>query len=116
MIHKVSHQEKAVQQNKYKKLRNRVNSQLKKDNLNFNSDRIKKAKDENEVWKIVKDVTTPRTNQNITLIENGVEITKEEEVAELFNEFFVEKISKLKQNIDNKYKEDPLQRLKAKME
>ena len=116
MIHKVSHQEKAVQQNKYKKLRNRVNSQLKKDNLNFNSDRIKKAKDENEVWKIVKDVTSPRTNQNITLIENGVEITKEEEVAELFNEFFVEKISKLKQNIDNKYKEDPLQRLKAKME
>ena len=48
----------------YKKLRNRDNSQLKKDNMNFNSVTVKAANDENEMWKVVKEVTSPRSNCN----------------------------------------------------
>ena len=45
----ISPDEKKVQQTKYKKLRNRVNSQLKKDNMNFNSERVKAANGETEI-------------------------------------------------------------------
>ena len=38
------------------------------------------------------------------------------EVAEIFNEFFVQKIEKLKENIDQSYVEDPLVGLKNKVE
>ena len=49
--------EKLIQQAEYKKLRNRVISELRKDNINLNNERVKNAADENEVWKVVKDVT-----------------------------------------------------------
>ena len=39
----------------------------------------------------------------------------EEEVAEIFNAHFTEKIDKLKTNIDKKYIEEPLARLNTKM-
>ena len=43
--------EKLIQQAEYKKLRNRVISELRKDNINLNNERVKNAADENEVWK-----------------------------------------------------------------
>ena len=52
----------------------------------------------------------------VTLIENDIKIVKEEVVAEIFNQFFVNKIQKLEGNIDPSYVEDPLTRLKAKLE
>jgi hypothetical protein len=69
--------EKAVQHTKYKKLRNRVNSELKKDNLRFNSERVREANDENEIWKVVKDVTNPKSNSTIRLLEE-VKIVEDE--------------------------------------
>ena len=41
--------DKKIQHLVYKKLRNIVNSQLKKNNLNFNSEIVKAAKDESEI-------------------------------------------------------------------
>ena len=35
-------------------------------------------------------------------MEDGKKIVKEEEVAEIFNDFFVEKLQALKENNDNK--------------
>ena len=46
--------------------------------------------------------------------EDGSEAHEDEEVAGLFNEFFIEKIELLKKNIDPNLIEDPLVRLKEK--
>ena len=75
----------------YKKLRKRVISELRKDNMNFNNERVKSAQDENEMWKVVKDITSPRSSATINLIEDGKIIEDEKEVADVFNSFFVEK-------------------------
>ena len=99
----------------YKKLRNRDNSQLKKDNMNFNSVTVKAANDENEMWKVVKEVTSPRSNSNITLIEGGVTIEDDLEVTELFDSFFAKKIETHKNNIDVSMVEDLLDRLEQKI-
>ena len=97
-------------------MRNRVNSELKKDTRDHNNNRVDKANDENEIWKIVSDLNKPKANDGIILMENGVKIVKEDEVAEIFNEFFITKIQKLKDNIDPNYVEDPISKLKAKFE
>ena len=93
-----------------------MNSELKKDTRDFNNNRVDRANDENEIWKIVSDLNKPKTNDGIILLENGVKIVKEDEVAEIFNDFFIKKIKKLKDNIDPNYVEDPLSKLKAKFE
>ena len=101
---------------KFKRLRNKVNSKLKKDTIRNNNERIDKANDENEVWKIVKEISSPNRNNNIILNEDGIEITDGKEVAEIFNNFFIQKIEKLKDNIDISIVEDPLERLRNKMQ
>ena len=84
--------EKGVQQAVYKKLRNRVISELRKDVINSNNERVEKAENENEIWKVVHDITKQKSATGITLIENGKSIDDEAEVANIFNVFFVEKI------------------------
>jgi hypothetical protein len=108
--------EKAVQHTKYKKLRNRVNSELKKDNIMHNSKRVREANDEKEIWKVIKDVANPKSDSTIRLVEDGEIIEDEKEVADIFNTFFVSKISDPKDNIDSTKVEDPLTRLKKKMD
>ena len=54
-------------------------------------------------------------HSNITLIEGGVTIEDDLEVAEIFNSFFVKKIETLKDNRDVSMIEDPLNRHKQKM-
>ena len=61
--------EKSVLLAKYKKLRNKVNSELKKDVRKFNNERVDKANDENEIWKVVNDISKPKSKISITLIE-----------------------------------------------
>ena len=102
--------EKLIQQAVYKKLRNRVISELRKDNINLNNERVKNAADENEVWKVVKDVTKQNNPTSIVLEENGKIIDNEEEVANVFNDFFVQKIQKLHDNIDKNLVEDPYEK------
>ena len=116
LIKTFSPTERIVQQLKYKKLRNKVNSQLKKDNININNERVKSADSENEIWKVVKDITNPKRDSNIVLVEDNKTIEDEREVAEIFNDFFIDKINLLKENIDQSKVEDPCTRLKEKME
>ena len=91
-INKSTDMDKKVLHVKYKKLRNKVNNELKKDTRDHNNNKVDKAKDENEIWKIVNDIYKPKTSEGITLLENDVKIVKEEEVAEIFNEFFINKL------------------------
>ncbi len=44
---------------RYKKLRNRVKNQIRKDTRQFNEERIDKAGDEKEIWKLVNEVIKP---------------------------------------------------------
>jgi hypothetical protein len=107
---------KHIQHQKYKTLRNRVTNAIRKDELEFNTKRIEEAGSENEVWKIVKEVTNPTQDQKWMLKEGENEIIKEDQIAEVFNEYFINKIEDIKENVDKEYMEDPLKRLKAKME
>ena len=47
MIKKVSNSKKVIWHTKYKKLRNQVNNQIKKESLDFNNNRIDNAGNEN---------------------------------------------------------------------
>ena len=57
---------------------------MKKDTIRNNNDRLDKANDENEVWKIVKEISNPKTNNNITLMEDVKKVDDEMEVAEMY--------------------------------
>ena len=107
--------ERAVLHQKYKRLRNRVNSMVKSDTIKYNDERVEKACDENEIWRIVKEVTSPKNESKWTLIEEGKTINDEQEVAEIFNDFFINKISNIKDNIDQNRVEDPIKRLEEKL-
>jgi hypothetical protein len=113
-VSKVNGNQKVIWLQKYMKLRNQVNNKIRKDTVDFNNKRVDEAKDENEIWNIAKDITNPKKETEWSLkMENGV-ITDKQQIADHFNKFFVEKIQKLKDNIDNEYVEDPLERLSQK--
>ena len=100
---------------KYRKLRNKANEMLKRDKKAANAERIAKAKSESEVWKIISDITNPSNKEEIKIFVNDILISDEKEVADKFNEFFVDKIKNLKDNIDPSKIVDPLLHLKKKM-
>ena len=84
--------EKEVLNQKYRVLRNKVTSQIRKDNLDFNNNKIKEAKSEGELWRIANDVIKPNKQSTIKLRVNGNLIEEEQEVAEAFNDYFIEKV------------------------
>ena len=84
---------------KYKMLRNKVNSEIRKDNVNFNSERIKQAKDENEIWKVVSDITKPNADHTWNMKTEEGNTNDEQEISNTFNTFFTEKITKLKAQV-----------------
>ena len=108
--------EKNVLLKQYKSLRNRVTSKIRKENVDYNNNRIEEAANEKELWNIANDVMNPRKESDWKIIDDeGKEITEERDVAETFNRFFVEKVEDLKRGIDKTLIEDPLQRLKERM-
>ena len=65
---------------------------------------------------MANDVLNPKKENDWNVInKEGATITDEKEVAELFNEYFMDKVVQLKNGIDSSLKEDPLRRLKDKM-
>ena len=115
-IGKATEEEKKNLQIEYKKIRNSVTTKIRKDTIAHNEERIEKANDENEIWKVVNDIIAPKSETSWKLNEAGKILEDKKEIAEVFNEFFVEKIEKLKKNIDKKYLEEPLEKLKKKMD
>ena len=107
--------QKSVMQQKYKILRNKVTSSIRKENIDYNNKRIIKAENESELWKITNEVTNPR-KENEWKIKIKEEIISDEMIiANAFNDFFVTKIQKLKDSIDKDYIEDPLKKVRTKM-
>ena len=64
------------------------------------------------ILKEVQNSTPPNWRLDI----NGTKIDSEQEVADHFNKYFVDKIQKLKDSIDPEYVCDPLEKLKTKHE
>ena len=80
-------QEKVTLLNQYKVLRNKVTSQLRKENVDYNNNRIEEANNERELWKIANEVLQPKKETEWSIIkEDGSTASGEEEVAELFNQ------------------------------
>ena len=111
-LSKLEPREKAIQHIKYKKLRNRINSLVKSDTIKYNNTRVEQAKDENELWKIVKEITKPKEENKWSLKEENEIITDEADIAEIFNTFFIQKIQDIKENIDQSQAQDPTTKLK----
>ena len=102
-------------QAKYKQLRNRVITQIRRDTMNRNGEKIAGAKNEGETWKVVNEIIKPKSNVTIVITGPEGEITDEQEVADAFNSFFVKKISDLKEKIDPNLIKDPLEKIRDKM-
>ena len=62
-----SQQEKKTLLIKYKKLRNQINQRIRIETRKFNNDRINAASDENEMWKVVNDVTIIKVSFSLRL-------------------------------------------------
>ena len=114
-LHKLSPNERKIAHIKYKKARNLVTNQIRKDTKAYNEERIKKADDQKEMWNVVNEVIAPRVKSQWELNEDGLMIKEELEIANTFNKFFVSKIQNLRTNINQNYVEDPLEKLRKKM-
>ena len=116
-ISKAGPTEKQILITKYKKLRNLVNAKIRKETIAHNNERVKNAKNENKIWKVVKEVTNPQKDNNWSLhLEDGSVSNDESKIANTFNDYFITKIKLLKDGIDPNLKEDPLEKLRKKME
>ena len=91
--------EKWIALKKYKSLRNRVTQQIRQDVKNANGKKIDEANNETEYWKVVNDIIKPNRNPTWKLVEDGLEVNSEKDIAETLNTFFVSKIENLKANI-----------------
>ena len=108
--------EAAILIKQYKILRNRVTSQIRKENIEFNNKRILEANSERELWNVTNEVLNPKAKTEWTILNgDGTPIKGELEIAESFNEFFIKKVEELKKGIDPTKIEDPLKRLKEKL-
>ena len=64
--------QKIMWNEKYKKLRNKVTQQIRKDTINFNNNRIDNAKDENETWKVASEIINPVKENNWSMKVNNL--------------------------------------------
>ena len=83
----------------------------RKERKDFNNKRIADANDENEIWKITKEISNPRNETSWKLKTDNGTTDDHQKIADEFNKFFVDKIVNLKANIDKDYVEDPLSKL-----
>ena len=82
-ISKAGIKEKPTLQAKYRILRNKVTSKIRQDNVRFNEDRIKFAKDENKIWNVVNDAISPNKKQAWKIKVDTVLIVKKIAVKSL---------------------------------
>jgi hypothetical protein len=113
-ISSASKEEKPKLQAKYRQLRNRAVNQIRKDTILRNGDRIAKANNEGEMWRIVNEIVKPKSDNPFVINSPAGPITEEDEVANTFNKFFVDKIESLKEKIDPNMTSDPLTRIRKK--
>ena len=99
----------------YKKLRNLVNSKIRQESRIHNETRIDEANSDAELWRIASEVITPKKENEWSLKKEDESVTTDhQEVANIFNNFFIQKVEDLKSNIDPEFVKDPLLNLTRK--
>ena len=67
------------------------------------------------MWRIATEVIKPRKENEWSLKKDNDSVTSDlQEVADIFNNFFIQKVQDLKANIDKEFVEDPLINLTPK--
>ena len=99
---------------RYKQLRNRVTSQLKKAAASYYSNMIDdNSNNPKGMWKIINKVLDKHSNHSppSSIIHEGQRVEKPAEIAEAFNRHFTSIGPKLAENIETKDFDDPLKYL-----
>lgn len=95
-----------------KRIKNKINSLVKKKER----DRVYEQLDKNNVWKVVKNLVKPnQIRENIKLIHEGAEMTDPEKIANVINNYYIEKIKGLVDGIEPALTSDPYEKLKDYM-
>ncbi len=94
------------QTDQYIYLRNKISSLIQKSKINSYKSKIEEGKDDpRSIWKIFKEFGASKTNDNPASIlgikdENNIICTDKIDVATIFNEYFINVASKLKEPVD----------------
>ena len=88
---------------------------IRRDRIRQNGKRIARAKREDKFWKVINKVTKPKEDKQWALKEGEEEIRDEKEIAEIFIQFFIQKIEDLRDNIDATQIRDPTKNLQEKV-
>ena len=72
---------------KYKKLRNQVNCKIRKETIQHNENRVAKANNELEVWKIVNEVVKLKQENEWSLKEDDLTTNDHQDIADIFNKY-----------------------------
>ena len=59
----------------YKKIRNNVNNKVRQETIDHNNNRVNEARNDNEIWNIVKEVSDPKSNSQWELKISGDKIS-----------------------------------------
>ena len=98
----------------YRQLRNRAINQIQNDTIQRNGDRIAKANNEGEMWRIVNEIVKPKSDHQIIINSSEGPITEEAKVADALDNFFVKKIESLKERMEPNSISDPLTKIREK--
>ena len=108
--------EKVVLFQKYRCLRNTCNRLVRRDTKRALASKLtENTRSEDILWKEIKNITNPRAETTFKLIENGKAITNESEIANIFNDFFIEKVRKLRTGIPENIKDDPCRKIRDRI-
>ena len=88
---------------------------MRLDTLERNSQKISEAKNEGETWKVINEIMRPHVATKITIRTAEGDKSEEITVANSFNNFFVKKISNLKEAIDPAHVKDSLEKITEKV-
>ena len=106
-IYNSSMSERKVRHEAYKRLRNKVKSEIRKDRRSMADKRLKRGENP---WHIVRDLLGDKKCGNLPIVENDQEIGSDHDKAEAMNSFFVNKVKNLQHKIEKNRKEDPIKR------
>ena len=115
-IQTASPSEKATLWQKFKRLRNRCVSLIRRDSRRkIQEDIERESSSARGLWKLVNSMGKEADkNQKFELIEDDVHVTNERDVANTLNSFFVDKINIMHSNVDKNTQDDPYKHLIGK--
>ena len=99
---------------KYRTLRNECNRLVRRESKAATAQKIMSSNNPAAMWKTVSNIIRPKSNKKLMLSVGGEELTDEKEIADTFGKFFVDKVKRLRENIDKSYICDPTSKLREK--